>query len=299
MFTNMMRGFLMAMADSIPGVSGGTIAYILGFYDTFINAFANLFTFDKKKRKESLSFLAQLGTGWIISFVICLIALATLFETHIYTLSSALIGLTLFSIPTISINEYRLIEEKKKGWGPRILLIVIGLIFVIALTRLNPQSQNPRELANLSLSLGLYIFCGGVVAISALILPGISGSSLIMIMGFYLPILSAIRGLLDKNFQYFIPLALFGIGIITGLFTSVTVVQKLLKTHRDGTMYFILGMVIGALYAIIQGPTTLHPALAPLSFSTFSIIGFICGGFIILRINFLSSTKERKILETV
>ena len=100
-FLNAVRGFCMALADSVPGVSGGTIAFLLGFYDEFINSLNDLMGRDSKKRKKAFLFLVKLGIGWIIGFGLSVLILASLFEAHIYQISSVFFGLTLFAIPMV------------------------------------------------------------------------------------------------------------------------------------------------------------------------------------------------------
>ena len=98
---NGIRGLCMALADSVPGVSGGTIAFILGFYDKFINSLNNLVYGKKEEKIEAIKFLIKIGIGWIIGFVIAALILANLFETQIYSVSSLFLGFIVFSIPLI------------------------------------------------------------------------------------------------------------------------------------------------------------------------------------------------------
>ena len=99
MIYNIFHGFCMAMADSVPGVSGGTVAYILGFYERFIDALHYLFSGSMRERKEALRYLLKLGVGWIIGMVSSVLVLAQLFESHIYFLTSLFLGLTLAALP--------------------------------------------------------------------------------------------------------------------------------------------------------------------------------------------------------
>ena len=100
---NFIRGFFMALADSVPGVSGGTIAFILGFYDNFIDSLNSLTSksSSRKKKKESIIFLFKLGIGWIVGMVLSVIFLSSIFESHIYVISSVFTGFIIFSIPLI------------------------------------------------------------------------------------------------------------------------------------------------------------------------------------------------------
>ena len=79
---NAIRGFFMALADSVPGVSGGTIAFIMGFYDKFINSLDDIIYGDKNKKKEAIKFLIKLGIGWVIGMGSAIIILTKLFESN-------------------------------------------------------------------------------------------------------------------------------------------------------------------------------------------------------------------------
>lgn len=105
MLVNMFHGFCMALADSVPGVSGGTIAFILGFYDRFLNALHDLFSGTAAERKAALCYLVKLGLGWVVGMGLAATALAQVFESGIYVLSSAFLGLTIASLPFIIREE--------------------------------------------------------------------------------------------------------------------------------------------------------------------------------------------------
>ena len=86
------RGFCMALADSVPGVSGGTIAFLLGFYDQFITSIDDLMTGNMEKKKKALFFLVKIGIGWVCGFLMAVLILTSVFESHIYAISSLFIG---------------------------------------------------------------------------------------------------------------------------------------------------------------------------------------------------------------
>ena len=86
------RGFCMALADSVPGVSGGTVAFLLGFYDQFIDSIDDLITGSREKKKAALFFLIKLGTGWVCGMILAILILASVFDAHIYAISSLFIG---------------------------------------------------------------------------------------------------------------------------------------------------------------------------------------------------------------
>ena len=107
-------GFCMALADSVPGVSGGTVAFLLGFYDNFVGSLDDLISGTKKKRISAIKYLIKLGIGWTIGFGLAVIILANVFETHIYQISSLFMGFIIFAIPIVIIEEKRLSERKNQ-----------------------------------------------------------------------------------------------------------------------------------------------------------------------------------------
>lgn len=289
---NAFRGFCMALADSVPGVSGGTIAFILGFYDRFINSLDDLFYGDKEKKKKAIFFLIKLGIGWIIGLALATLVLTSLFEKQIYKVSSVFMGFIVFSIPLIIKEE----KECLKGKYINLIFTLIGILIVSLITYFNPVSGggNIVDISNLNIGLCIYIFVVAMVAISAMVLPGISGSTLLLIFGLYIPIISAIKEFLHLNFSVVPVLMIFGVGIIAGIVLVIRLIKIALKKYRSQTMYCILGLMIGSLYAIVMGPTTLAVPQAPMSLGTFSIIFFIIGGLIIIGLEKIKNVLESK-----
>lgn len=289
---NGIRGFCMALADSVPGVSGGTIAFILGFYDKFINSLDDLAFGDSKKKKKALFFLVKLGIGWIIGMVLAVLVLTNLFESHIYQVSSVFIGFILFSIPLIVKEE----KESLKGKYHNLIFTLIGIAIVALITYFNPIAGESHvvDISKLNVGLALYMFVAAMVSISAMVLPGISGSTLLLIFGLYIPIISAIKEFLHFNFSYVPALFVFGLGVLFGIVLVIRLIKIALEKYRSQSIYCILGLMIGSIYAIIMGPTTLNATTAPLSISTFSIVFFILGGAIILGLEKVKGILEKK-----
>lgn len=289
---NGIRGFFMALADSVPGVSGGTIAFILGFYDKFINSLDDLVYGDKEKKKTAIIFLVKLAIGWIIGFIIATLVLSSLFEKQIYKISSVFMGFIIFSIPLIIKDE----KESLKGKYKNLIFTLIGIIIVSLITYFNPMSGqgNVVDISNLNVGLCIYIFVAAMIAISAMVLPGISGSTLLLIFGLYIPIISAIKEFLHFNLSVIPVLFIFGLGIIAGIILVIRLIKICLKKYRSQTMYCIIGLMIGSLYAIIMGATTLEVPQPPMNFETFSIIYFVIGGIIIIGLEKLKKILEKK-----
>lgn len=310
---NLIRGMFMAFADSVPGVSGGTIAFVMGFYNQFIDSINALTSrSSKKEKKEALIFLLKIGIGWVIGMVISILIIASIFDTYIYNISSLFLGFIVFSIPLIYKEE----KETIKGNTKHFIYLLIGIIIVALITYFNPVSNGSgAEISGtqLSLGLGLYTFIAGMIAISAMVLPGISGSTLLLIFGLYSTIINNLKEfikyffLLAQNIIYkllgkadlpIIPdfnwigfwiLVIFGLGVLVGIVSVVRLISKLLKTKRSQLIYFIFGLMIGSLYAVVMGPTTLDIPKAPMSLETFNIIFFVLGALIIFGLEKLKS----------
>ena len=112
MLVKMFHGFCMALADSVPGVSGGTVAFILGFYEKFIDALHGLFGKDNGARKAAVLYLAKLGVGWCLGLCLSVVALNDLFQTKTYFLSSLFLGLTAAAFPFILRTEWWALKGK-------------------------------------------------------------------------------------------------------------------------------------------------------------------------------------------
>ncbi len=283
------RGFCMALADSVPGVSGGTIAFLLGFYDQFIGSIDDLITGNLDRKKQALLFLLKLGTGWVTGFILAVLVLTSVFESHIYAVSSLFIGFIIFAIPVVMMEEKQALLEKK--WAAA--FIVPGVAIVSAITYFNPVGGGEGvNLEHLTFRLGFFVFAAGVITISAMVLPGISGSTLLLIMGLYLPIITAIKDILHLDFGAFGTVFLFGCGVLVGAFSIVKVIRKALELFRAQTIYLIIGLMAGSIYAVVMGPTTLETPQPAMTFREFNILFFIIGGVVILGMQKMKSIRE-------
>ncbi|MGN1031496.1 MAG: DUF368 domain-containing protein [Butyricicoccaceae bacterium] len=284
---NIICGFFMALADSVPGVSGGTIAFLMGFYDQFIGSLDALISGTKQQKKDALRFLIRLGAGWIVGMVLAVLILTQLFQQHIYQVSSVFLGFILFSIPLICKEE----AAALKGRYRNLIFTLIGILIVVAITILNPSGGGTEATVS-SLFGYLYVFVAGMIAISAMVLPGISGSTLLLIFGLYVPIMNGIRELLSLNFQPFPMVLAFGLGIIAGVILVIRGVRSALEHFRPQTIYTILGLMIGSLYAIVRGPETLDVPMPAMTPATFSILCFVLGGIIVCGLQLLKKLKK-------
>ena len=286
-----LQGLCMALADSVPGVSGGTVAFILGYYEKFINSLNALVSKDSDK-KEALKFLGKLGVGWAIGLILASLVLSSVFETHIYAISSLFIGFILFAIPSIIKEE----KDTLKGKYQYLIFTAIGIAVVALLTYFNPTSGGGISVDINSLNIGIciYAFVVGMVAISAMILPGISGSTILLIFGLYIPIINSIKEVLHLQLEYLPILIVFGFGVLAGIALIIKLVKKALDKYRTQTIYTVIGLMIGSLYAIVMGPTTLKVPQEAMSFRTFNILFFVIGAAIIGAMEFAKYKLSNK-----
>lgn len=179
------HGLCMALADSVPGVSGGTIAFILGFYDDLLRALQGLFNGKGPVRRQSLRALLRFGIGWGVGMAACILALAELFELHVYFMCSLFLGLSAAAFPLVARAERGALRNTAR-YAP---LALLGAALVVGLTLLREDAAVSLrvDFSELRVWPLLYLFVSGAIAVSAMILPGISGSTLLLIAGVYLP----------------------------------------------------------------------------------------------------------------
>ncbi len=274
------NGFCMSLADSVPGVSGGTVAFILGFYDKFITALDDLFRGTLKKKKDAFKYLLKLGIGWIVGMTLAVLFLASLFDKYIYKMSSLFLGFIIFAIPIVLKEE----KENIKGQYNNIIFAIFGALLVILITYLNRVAGNNFNIDTFNLGTIIYTFLASMLAISAMILPGVSGSTILLIFGLYIPIITKIKAFLSLDFSALPILIVFGLGVVFGIIFFAKLLRKGLEKKRSAMVYAIIGMMVASIYSIIMGPTTLEIPLKHLTFETFNFWYFILGGLVILSL---------------
>lgn len=283
------NGFCMALADSVPGVSGGTVAFIMGFYDDFISSVHDLVFGKMEEKKKALSYLVRLGIGWVIGMILAVLILSALFESHIYVVSSLFIGFIVAAIPLI-IKEEKAVLTQKKGSGA--LCCLFGILLVVGITFANTGNTGSQmNLEQFSVKTAVTLFFIGAIAISAMFLPGISGSTMLLIFGAYIPVITAVKAVLSFQLSYIPNLVFFGLGILAGAVSVVKLIQACMEKFHSQTIYFVLGMMIGSLYAIVMGPTTLEVRQAPLGVGNLQILALLIGAALVIG---LQEIKERR-----
>lgn len=127
-----------------------------------------------------------------------------------------------------------------------------------------------------------------------MLLPGVSGSTMLLILGVYVPAISAVRGLLHLHVQYLPGIIILAVGVFAGIIFVAKLIRAGLRRFRSQMVYLILGLVLGSLYAIVMGPTTLGVPKAPISADTFHIIAFIIGIVILGGLEFVKRYMENR-----
>jgi putative membrane protein len=245
---NVIKGLLIGLANIIPGVSGGTFALILGIYTRLIFAVSNLSLkifipskFRDEFKKIDGFFLLQILIGSIISIAGLAWVMDYLLKFQPGPTLSFFAGLIMASI----LIPYEMIDKKN---FKNLVYIIPGILLVGGIYKfgaIKPGSE---------LSL-LVVFISAAVAISAMILPGISGSFILLVVGVYQPVIGHIKNFLshpesNQGLYSFTVLLVFGLGCIAGLVFFVRVMKYLLNKKRDKTLAFLVGLVVGSLIVI-------------------------------------------------
>ena len=281
-------GFCMALADSVPGVSGGTIAFIMGFYDRFISSLSALFHGERDEKLAAFGYLVKLGVGWTVGMGLAVTVLADAFTSGIYEVSSMFLGFVLVSIPLVLMEE----RQTLTGGVRNYLFTVLGALLVIGLSALNLSSLVHGMGQNMWTV--LYAFLAGALAISAMVLPGISGSSLLMSCGLYLPVITAVKDAFSLKLDMFWLLAAVAVGALAGAILSPRALKRLLDEHRSAAIYAILGMMLGSIYAIVIGPTTLKIPQHMMTMADFDVLWFAVGAAAVLSLSAFKALVARR-----
>lgn len=286
------QGFCMALADSVPGVSGGTIALIMGFYEPFVGALHSLFGKDPQRRKRAFFYLCRLGVGWGTGLLLSILALSRLFESNIYFLSSLFLGLTAGAIPLLLRRESWCM--KGAWWHKLFTALGCGLVCALFSVSESAELMGHFNYTALEPAQYIYLFISGALAIVSMVLPGISGSTLLLILGVYLPTVYAIGELLRGTVSVLPGLCVLAAGAVLGAMGSVRMIRAALRRYRGQMIYLILGLMLGSLFAIVLGPTTLDPPKAPLQWESFEALGFLIGLAILLGLERLKKSILRE-----
>ena len=252
---DVIKGALVGVANIIPGVSGGTMMVTMGIYEKIIGVVNNLF----KDIKKSITTLLPIGIGMLLGVAIFSFIIPWCLQVYPFPTSFCFIGLILGGVPAIiKPTKESLVKEKKSISVPHIIAFVFFFVLAVAMAAMN---ETQTSSANFDLNLGfmIAIFLIGVVAAATMVIPGVSGSLVLMILGFYEGIMSSISGFISavfafdwaQIFYYVGILAPFGIGVIVGIFAVAKLIEFLFAKFPSVTYCGILGLIVASPIAIV------------------------------------------------
>lgn len=259
MIKDIARGFLIGIANIIPGVSGGTLALLLGIYDKLIDIVSSLgieqtTSFFKQHGKRSFTvlfgddnfqFVLKIMTGAIAAIVVFSFIIEYLLINYpIFTLSFFL-GMIMASIKV----PYSMVRVKSVS---NLIMIIPGIMLILAVYVFVAKIRIASDYSY------VYVFLTGALAISAMILPGLSGSFIILVLGLYGKVISSIKSLtLGLSMDSIVFLAVFSAGCVTGLLLFTRIMKYFLRKYRDKTLFFLIGLVAGS--AVVLWPFKEYP----------------------------------------
>lgn len=233
---NIIKGAIIGVSNIIPGVSGGTMAVILGVYDKIILSISNI----KKDFKNSMKFLVPIGIGGVLGILTFTKIIGYLLENFPIATNLVFVGLVLGSIPMIFSKTLFKGRFEFKNLITMMIFITL-MMFMENFTFLDES----KIITDISFKTAIVIFVGAMISASAMIIPGISGSFIMLILGVYTTITNAI-----STFNIEI-LCVFGAGALIGVLLCSKLISLLFEKFERQTYSGILGLMIGSLYIIL------------------------------------------------
>lgn len=273
------RGIIIGIANAIPGVSGGTMMVSMGIYDDIIGSVNNLFSNIKKSILTLLPYAIGMAVGIVgLSYGI------EYFLTH-YSLQTSMIfiGLILGGLPVI----FGKVKGAKIG-GSNIIVFLIFFCLVIGLQIIGGGEDTSGAITP-SLIEAVKLFFIGIIAAATMVIPGVSGSMILMLLGYYYPIITTITTFMDGVFSFNMGTILFscailvpfGIGVVVGILAIAKLIEILLNNYETLTYCGILGLVIASPFVVLMsnGIPALNFGVIVSSAVTF-VVGFAIAYFL-------------------
>ena len=249
MIKNILKGMVIGIANVIPGVSGGTMMVAMGIYDKLIHCITHLFS----ELKKNILFLAPIAVGVLLAIIGSSFTIEKMFESFPFQTSLLFVGLVVGGLPAMGKN----VKGKKIKAGHMITCILfLALVVVMALL-----GETEGNAANLTFNLGnvIKLFLVGGIAAATMVIPGVSGSMVLLLIGYYNPILSAINGFIRAAVAMDIPaimtgvgiLAPFGIGMVIGIFAIAKLIEMIFNKFPLYAYWGIIGLILASPFAIL------------------------------------------------
>lgn len=249
MIKNVLKGIVIGLANVIPGVSGGTMMVSMGIYDKLIHCITHLFS----EFKKSLRFLVPIFIGIGIAAVVVPFGIEFLFANYPFQTNLLFIGLIIGGLPAV--------WKKVKGSSVRVGHIIACILFFALVAGLALVGETEGNAADLSFSLisVIKLFGVGIVASATMVIPGVSGSMMLLLMGYYHPILETITNFIKAALAFdmngilagmgvLIP---FGIGVVVGIFAIAKLIEIIFVKFPLYAYWAIIGLIISSPVAIL------------------------------------------------
>lgn len=269
-----LKGMVMGIANIIPGVSGGTMAVSMGIYDRFIHCLTHLF----KEFKESMKFLIPLFIGIGIALVGLSFIIEPAFEHFPLQTSCLFIGLIVGGLPAIC--------KKVKGKGVKVSYIIPFLIFFVIVVGMAVLGEHEGNAADLSFGLWsvIKLFLVGIIASATMVIPGVSGSMMLLLLGYYNPIISSIKNFVTALVSFDVQgilqgcgvLVPAGLGIVVGIFAIAKLIEVIFEKFPTQAYWAIIGLIVASPIAVLLsvGISTVTIWSVLVSIVTF-VVGFV------------------------
>lgn len=257
---NAVRGGLVGAAESVPGISGGTIALVVGLYDDLLTAASQVVHAGRELvqglasrrgvrpavralREVDWPFLLPVLAGMVVVLLVSLNTIAPLLESHPVPMRAVFFGMIAVSVSV----PLRMMPHRFRPLDALLLLAGAVVAFLLAGLPSAVVADPPPW----------FVFLAAAIAINALVLPGVSGSTVLVVLGLYIPVQQALH---DRDLGF---VATFALGAAVGLASFVKLLHWLLEHRRQGTMALLAGLMIGSLRALWPWQDADHGLLAP------------------------------------
>ena len=274
------KGFIMGIANIIPGVSGGTLALTLGIYEDFIGAISHFF----RNIKKHVNFLLPIFVGILLSVITMSNVISTCFDQYPIPTTLFFMGLVIGGIPML-LKRVKNTKEKKQVSSYVIALITFSIVMVMAFSeQIFGSGLGNVSFSNMAVFDYVILFFVGLIAAATMVIPGVSGSLVLMLLGYYLPIIGVLKEL--TKFENLGPNLLvafvFGVGVLVGIVVISKVIEYLLEKFEAKTFFGVIGFILASIIAI---PVSVYHEVGTIVFSVpqgilgvlFLAIGIIVG----------------------
>lgn len=241
------KGFIMGIANVIPGVSGGTLALTLGIYEKFIKAISHFF----KNIKENIKFLLPIAIGMVLAIITMSNVIDYSFNHFPIPTTLFFMGLVIGGIPLL-LNKVKGKKEVKKPSSYVIAALTFTLVMVLALSEQLFNVSLTANLVNMNFFEYIILFLVGVIAAATMVIPGISGSLVLMLLGYYYPILAVVKAVtrFENLFQNILIGGIFGVGVLVGIVGVSKLIEFLLEKYETKTYFGVIGFIFASVLAI-------------------------------------------------